>query len=74
MSFEGRYQKVCEIGHYAEECVYMESDKCDQCGSKWIRKNLVDDTNEPGEGFDHSMEDEAKKIQKKSGIIASYKF
>lgn len=69
MSFEGRYQKICENGHYSEQCVYMETKNCDNCGGKWIKENLVDDTNEPGEGFDYTMEDEARKIKKKSGFI-----
>lgn len=55
MSFEGRYQKLCANGHYTEHCVYMEPPKCEECGAEWVKKNLVDDTNEIGEGFDYSM-------------------
>lgn len=55
MSFEGRYQKLCPNGHYVEQCIYMETDKCEDCGEKWVRSNMVDDTNEPGEGFDESI-------------------
>jgi hypothetical protein len=55
MSFEGRYQKLCPNGHYEEQDVYMETSRCEICNEKWVRSNLVDDTNEPGEGFDESM-------------------
>jgi len=55
MSFEGRYQKLCPKGHYQEQDVYMETDFCEICGYRWAKSNLVDDTNEPGEGFDESM-------------------
>lgn len=60
MSFEGRYQKLCPNGHYEEQDVYLETNKCEICGEKWERSNLVDDTNQPGEGYDYSMELEAK--------------
>lgn len=55
MSFEGRYQKLCPSGHYEEQDVYMETSKCEICGEAWEKSNLVDDTNEPGVGYDHSM-------------------
>ena len=55
MSFEGRYQKLCPSGHYEEQDVYFETELCEICGHKWIKTNLVDDTNEPGEGFDETM-------------------
>jgi hypothetical protein len=55
MSFEGRYQKLCPVGHYEEQCVYMETENCEKCGQRWVKINLVDDTNEPGEGYDESM-------------------
>ena len=55
MSFEGRYQKLCPSGHYEEQDVYMETNKCEICGKPWEKSNLVDDTNEPGQGFDYSM-------------------
>jgi len=56
MSFEGRYQKLCPNGHYEEQDVYLETHKCEICGEKWERSNLVDDTNQPGEGYNYSME------------------
>jgi hypothetical protein len=46
MSFEGRYQKLCPNGHYEEQDVYLETNKCEICGEKWERLNLVDDTEE----------------------------
>lgn len=55
MSFEGRYQKLCPNGHYEEQDVYLETKKCEICGKPWEKSNLVDDTNEIGVGFDHSM-------------------
>jgi hypothetical protein len=55
VSFEGRYQKLCPNGHYEEQDVYLETHKCEICGEKWERSNLVDDTNQPGEGYDYSM-------------------
>jgi hypothetical protein len=61
MSFEGRYQKVCPNGHYEEQDVYLETYRCSECDEKWERSNLVDDTNEPGEGYDESMVPTPKK-------------
>ncbi len=55
MSFEGRYQKLCPNGHYEEQDVYMETSRCEICSEKWEKSNLIDDTNNPGEGFDESM-------------------
>lgn len=55
MSFEGRYQKLCSNGHYTEQDVYMDTDECEECGEEWIKINLVDDTNEPGQGYDYTM-------------------
>ena len=55
MSFEGRYQKLCPNNHYEEQDVYMETNKCEICGEKWVKSNLVDDTNEVGKGFDFAM-------------------
>lgn len=55
MSFEGRYQKLCPLGHYEVQDVYLETARCSTCGLKWRRSNLVDDTNEPGEGYDETM-------------------
>ena len=55
MSFEGRYQKLCPNGHYEEQDVYMETRKCEICGKPWEESNLVDDTNDIGEGYDESM-------------------
>lgn len=55
MSFEGRYQKLCPNNHYEEQNVYMETSKCRICGEKWVKSNLVDDTNEVGKGFDFAM-------------------
>lgn len=64
MSFEGRYQKLCTpCNHYEEQDVYMEYDKCPQCNKPWTKSNLVDDTNEGGEGFDYSMVIEGESIQ-----------
>jgi hypothetical protein len=57
MSFEGRYQKLCKKGHYEEQDIHMETDRCEICDSKWDKVNLVDDTNEPNQGFDYSMLD-----------------
>ena len=67
MSFEGRYQKLCANGHYDEQDVYMETSHCDICGKEWVKSNLVDDTNEPGEGYDESMVP-AMSAPKSSGI------
>jgi hypothetical protein len=58
MSFEGRYQKLCPSGHYEEQDVYLETKKCEICGEAWEKSNLVDDTNEPGVGYDETMESE----------------
>lgn len=55
MSFEGRFQKVCICGHYEEQDVYAETDNCTECGYKWSKSNLVDDTNEGGEGYDERL-------------------
>lgn len=55
MSFEGRYQKLCPNGHYEEQDVYMETSRCEICNEKWDEVNLVDDTNEVGEGFREDM-------------------
>jgi hypothetical protein len=55
MSFEGRYQKLCPNGHYEEQDVYMETLLCAECGEKWEKSNLVDDTNGANEGYDYSM-------------------
>ena len=55
MSFEGRYQKLCPMGHYEEQDIYFETQLCALCGQKWEKSNLVDDTNGSNEGFDESM-------------------
>jgi hypothetical protein len=76
MSFEGRYQKLCPNGHYEEQCVYLETSKCGECGSKWMKSNLVDDTNEPGEGYDESMVPKLEKPGLRSSFalfLADYK-
>ncbi len=65
MSFEGRYQKLCSCGHYEEQNVYMESKWCSQCGKKYIKSNLVDDTNEYNEGYDYEMVPEHIEISTK---------
>ena len=62
MSFEGRYQKLCPKGHYEEQDVYLETNQCEICGEKWERSNLVDDTNEPGQGYDESMNPNPKEL------------
>lgn len=55
MSFEGRYQLLCENRHLNEIDCYAEDYsefKCRVCNSnKCIWRNLVDDTNEWGEGY-----------------------
>lgn len=68
MSFEGRYQKLCPEGHYEEQDVYLDTSKCEICGKKWIQSNLVDDTNEPGEGYDYDMEEMGKSMLKRRGF------
>lgn len=48
MSFEGRYQYLCENGHKWEVCVYSVDGKerrCPTCKKKAVFFNLVDDTN-----------------------------
>lgn len=72
MSFEGRYQKLCPNNHYTEQCVYMETDRCEECGEKWILTNLVDDTNEPGEGYDESMKPKELKPLSVKGSFALF--
>lgn len=75
MSFEGRYQYICKNGHYGESCVYTFNDKCDTCNCGLKETNLVDDTNEPGEGFDYKMEKRAKEMTTWDGckIVARFK-
>lgn len=60
MSFEGRLQEVCSRGHYDEtSTVYMNekfkqkrrSKRCRYCGRRYVWRNLLNDTNYPGEGF-----------------------
>jgi hypothetical protein len=68
MSFEGRYQKLCPKGHYEEQDVYLETKKCPECGQAWEKSNLVDDTNEPGEGFDENMIPKPKPLTLKSSF------
>jgi len=63
MSFEGRYQKLCKKGHYGEQDIHMETDRCEICDSKWDKVNLVDDTNEPNQGFDYSMLDSKDAVK-----------
>lgn len=72
MSFEGRYQKICKSGHYVEEDIYMDTDKC-ECGDDYIETNIVDDTNEIGVGYDKTMKNRAKKILNNKGIILSFR-
>ena len=45
MSFEGYYQCICENGHYFEIDVNEERDKCVDCFSPIVFKNIVDETN-----------------------------
>ena len=50
MSFEGRYQLLCEDGHYLETDVHSydnpkEECKCSICGKKIVWINVIDDTN-----------------------------
>ena len=76
MSFEGRYQKLCPNGHYEEQDVYMDTDQCIECGEKWVKTNLVDDTNVPGEGYDESMIPKPKPLTVKNSFtvfLADYR-
>lgn len=83
MSYEGRYQVICEDGHYDEIDAHVfcyTNSKCNVCQKKFIEVNAVDDTNSPSVGYDYSMEARAEKIRKQpkftkdgSKILYSFK-
>lgn len=45
MSFEGYYQCLCEVGHYAIQDLYTDLEKCPVCSGSIVYHNLVDETN-----------------------------
>jgi len=54
MSYEGRYQIVCENGHYYEINCYefsYGSSNCPTCGADILQFNSVDDTNGDSDGW-----------------------
>lgn len=83
MSYEGRYQVICEAGHYDEIDAYSfchTTSKCGVCQKRFTEINSVDDTNSPSVGYDYSMEARAEKIKDKvqftkdgSRILYSFK-
>ena len=53
MSFEGYVQIICVNGHLYEVDVLArvhDQENCDDCGGKPAWRNIVDQTNDPGDG------------------------
>lgn len=86
MSFEGRYQILCPKGHYRETCVYDfhedwdgEGNACGAkvgegkfCGTREVAwKNIVDDTNEWGEGAVNDLVEKTPAVVK---MLEGYRF
>ncbi len=51
MSFEGRFQQLCEKGHETITDIYdaVETGKCPFCSSPFVWSKVIDDTNGVGE-------------------------
>jgi hypothetical protein len=49
MSFEGYYRALCMKGHLAEwDCYTDDPAVCDACGSEFVWRELIDQTNGSG--------------------------
>ena len=53
MSYEGYVQRLCAKGHYHTTDCYTEdeADRCPDCGSPFVFRNGVNQTNDDGERF-----------------------